>query len=378
MAVSILAVVVAHQADAATLRWRDGSQRTVELAELAKVAVGQVEELRLAEPPPSDRWRLGYLVQTTAGDSLRTERLRLRHDRLLIETPLAGLSELPLHAVALIWLTPPATLPDATRREIERTAAGTLRQDTVFVRKEGEWVTVDGVLQSLDENRAVFRWQDGEREIPLTLAAAIALAGSRPPSAPRETLAAVHGCDGSRLVGALRSWAADAAVLDTPALGAVTVPLDGVAVLDAIWGRSEFVSDMEPAAVNEAGYYGTKFPWRRNASVFGGPLTMRGRVFERGLGVHSRSSLAYRLDKKFALLAGVIGLNDGASALGHVEFVVRGDGKELFRAPMAAGDAPRPLRVSVAGVDMLELFVDFGRNEDTGDHANWVELRLVK
>jgi hypothetical protein len=204
------------------------------------------------------------------------------------------------------------------------------------------------------------------------------LAGSRPPAAPRETLAAVQGRDGSRLVGALRSWTADAVTLDSPALGAVTVPLDGVAVFDAIWGRSEFVSDLEPAAVNEASYYGTKFVWRRNASVSGGPLTLGGRVFERGLGVHSRSSLTYRLDKKFALLAGVIGLNDGASALGHVEFVVRGDGKELFRTAMAAGDAPKPLRVNVAGVETLELFVDFGRNEDTGDHADWAELRLVK
>ncbi|MBM3891569.1 MAG: hypothetical protein FJ388_20850, partial [Verrucomicrobia bacterium] len=359
-------------------RLRDGSERTVELAELSKLPIAQVEELRLADPPPADRWRLGYLVQTTAGDSLRTERLRLRNDRLLVETPLAGLTELPLHAAALIWLTPPATIPDATRREIERTATGTLRQDTVFVRKEGEWVKVEGILQSLDENRVVFRWQETEREIPLTLAAAIALAGSRPPVAPRETLAAVHGRDGSCLVGAVRSWTAESITLDSPALGAVTMPLDGVAVLDAIWGRSVFVSDLEPATVNEAGYYGTKFPWRRNASVSGGPLMLRGHVFERGLGVHSRSSLTYRLDKKFSLLTGMIGLNDGASALGHAEFVVRGDGKELFRTAMAAGEAPKPLRVNVSGMEKLELLVDFGRNEDTGDHADWAELRLVK
>ena len=374
----LLSTAFALAANAATVRLRDGGERTVELAELAKMQAAQVEELRLADPLPADRWRLGYLVQTTAGDSLRTERLRLREDRLLIETPLAGLTELPLHTVALIWLTPPATIPEATRCEIERTASASLRQDTVFVRKEGEWVKVEGVLRSLDERRVVLYWQDSEREIPLTLAAAIALAGTRPVSTPRETLAAVYGRDGSRLVGALRSWTADAVALDSPSLGGVTAPLDGVAVLDLVWGRSVFVSDLEPLTVNEAGYYGTKFPWCRNMSVSGGPLTLHRRIFDRGLGVHSRSSLTYRLNKNFALVTGVIGLNDGASALGHVEFIVRGDSKELFRAAMAAGDAPKPLRVSVSAVEKLELFVDFGRNEDTGDHADWAELRLVK
>lgn len=374
----VLALSLASSSHAASVRLRDGTEHAVEPAAFSTLAVASIEELRLADPPPPNRWRLGFLVQTAAGDALRTERLRLRDDRLLVETPLTGLAELPLSATTLVWFTPPGTIQETTRREIQQVAGSRLRQDALFVRKAGEWVRLDGILQSLDEKRVVFRWQDEEREIPLSLAGALVLAASQPPATPREKLAAVCGCDGSRLVGELRALTPDSVTLATPSLSAVTVPLDTVAVVDTLWGRSLFVSELEPVAVAEAGWFGTHFPWRRDASVAGRPLTLHGRVFERGLGVHSRSSLAYQLDKKFSLITGVIGLDDEGGKLGRVHFVVRGDGRELFRATMSGAAAPRPLRVAVSGVERLELLVDFAREEDTGDRADWADLRLVR
>jgi hypothetical protein len=373
-----LAVSLVSPNYAATVRLRDGVERAIEPATFATLTVASIEELRLSDPPPPDRWRLGFLVQTAAGDSLRTERLRLRDDRLLVETPLTGLAELPLSAASIVWLKPPATITETTRREIQQAAASRLRQDSLFVRKASEWVRLDGVLQSLDEKRVTFRWQAGEREIPLALAGALVLAASQPPATPREKLAAVCGADGSRLVGELRALSPDSMTLVAPSLGAVTVPLDTVAIVDALWGRGVFVSELEPATVAEAGWFGTRFPWRRNASVSGRPLTLRGRVFEHGLGVHSRSSLAYVLDKKFSLLTSVIGLDDDGGAAGRVQFIVRGDGRELLRTTMGGTDAPKPLRVAVAGVERLELLVDFAREEDTGDRADWADLRLIR
>ncbi len=373
-----LALTLTSSSRAATVRLRDGAERAVEPAAFSSLAVASIEELQLADPPPPNRWRLGFLVQTAAGDLLRTERLRLRDDRLMVETPLTGLAELPLSAASVVWFAPPGAISEMTRREIQQTAASHLRQDALFVRKAGEWVRLDGVLQSLDEKRVVFRWQENEREVPIAVAGALVLAASQPPATPREKLAAVGGRDGSRLVGELRSLTPDSVTLDAPSLGAVTVPLDSVAVVDALWGRSVCVSELEPVAVVEAGWFGARFPWRRDASVSGQPLTLHGRTFERGLGVHSRSSLAYQLDKKFSLFTGVIGLDDDDGRPGRVQFVVRGDGRELFRATMSGVDNPKSLRVPVAGVERMELLVDFARDEDTGDRADWADLRLVR
>ena len=372
-----LAFALASPDHAATVQQRDGTERAVEPAAFSSLAVASIEALRLAEPPPPNRWRLGFLVQTAAGDALRTERLRLRDDRLQLETTLTGLAELPLSAVSVIWLAPPATIPETTRNDIQQALAGRLRQDALFVRKAGEWVRLDGVLQSLDEKRVVFRWQDNEREIPVALAGALVLAASQPSATPHGKLAAVCGRDGSRLVGELRALTPDSVTLHSPALGAATVPLDTVAVVDALWGRSVFVSELEPAAAAEAGWFGTRFPWRRDLAVSGRPLTLRGRTFERGLGVHSRSSLTYLPGRKYSLLTGVIGLDDDGKG-GRAQFVVRGDGRELFRAIMGGADDPKPLRVAITGVERLELLVDFARDTDTGDRADWADLRLVR
>ena len=363
---------------AATVRLRDGTERVIEPAAFPSLALASVEEFRLADPPPANRWRLGFLVQTTAGDALRTERLRLRDDRLVVDSPLTGLIELPLGAVSVVWFAPPGVMAEAMRHEIQQTATGRLRQDALFVRKAGEWVRLDGMLQSLDEKRIVFRWQENEREVPLAVAGALVLAASQPPATPREKLAAVCGCDGSRLVGEWRALTPESVTIDTPSLGPVGAPLDGVAVVDALWGRSVFVSELEPVAAGETGWFGMHFPWRRDASVSGRALTLRGRAFEHGLGVHSRSSLTFALDKKFSLLTGVVGLDDDGGKQGRVHFVVRGDGRELFRATMDGAADPKPLRVTVAGVERMELLVDFARDEDTGDRADWADLRLVR
>jgi NPCBM/NEW2 domain len=377
---TLLTLIFVHASPgrAATARLRDGMERAVEPAAFSSLSPASVEELWFDDPPPANSWRLGFLVQTAAGDALRTERLRLRDDRLVVDTPLTGLAGLPLSTASVIWFTPPGAVAEATRHEIQQTAAGHLRQDALFIRKAGEWVRLDGVLQSLDEKRVVFRWQENEREIPLAVAGALVLAASQPPSTPREKLAAVYGRDGSRLVGEWRSLTPDSVTFDTPSLGAAIVPVDSVAMVDGLWGRSVFVSGLEPVVVVEGGWFGTHFPWRRDAGISGQPLTLRGRVFERGLGVHSRSSLTYALDKKFSLLTGIVGLDDDGGRLGRVQFVVRGDGRELFRAPMSGSGSPKPLRITLAGVDRMELLVDFARDEDTGDRADWANLRLVR
>jgi hypothetical protein len=36
------------------------------------------------------------------------------------------------------------------------------------------------------------------------------------------------------------------------------------------------------------------------------------------------------------------------------------------------------VRVDVAGVDRLELAVEYGADLDFGDHANWCDARLVR
>lgn len=77
--------------------------------------------------------------------------------------------------------------------------------------------------------------------------------------------------------------------------------------------------------------------------------------------------------KTFAGLAG----KKGSVQAGSAEFVLKGDGKELFNSGvMRAGDAPKPVDVSLKGIQVLELSVLPTADGASGDHGLWIAPRI--
>ncbi len=85
------------------------------------------------------------------------------------------------------------------------------------------------------------------------------------------------------------------------------------------------------------------------------------RLFPRGLYAHAKSSHIWDLGGKWKSLEGHAGLPDGHDG-GSCVFVVKADGKELWRSPKTEPGTLRSFKVSVEGVSNLELLV-----EDAGD-----------
>jgi hypothetical protein len=59
-------------------------------------------------------------------------------------------------------------------------------------------------------------------------------------------------------------------------------------------------------------------------------------------------------------------------------FVIKGDGKELFRSQKIADDKVREQNVSVAGVTVLELVVEDAGDGNNSDWGVWLESRLAR
>lgn len=63
----------------------------------------------------------------------------------------------------------------------------------------------------------------------------------------------------------------------------------------------------------------------------------------------------------------------------HVLFIVRGDGKELYRSPPFGIDSkPLDLDVDIAGANELELEVSNNRRDSAASSVNWADVRLEK
>jgi hypothetical protein len=109
--------------------------------------------------------------------------------------------------------------------------------------------------------------------------------------------------------------------------------------------------------------------------VMGEPLAIGGEPYDAGIGTHAPSSWKLSLDGKATEFRALVGVNDGSP--GAVEFVVRGDGKDLFRSgTLRGGDVAKVVRVNLVGVQQLELYVD-ALGDTTSDHADWINPEIV-
>jgi alpha-galactosidase len=117
---------------------------------------------------------------------------------------------------------------------------------------------------------------------------------------------------------------------------------------------------------------------RRNRSVDGNPLSVGGKVFERGFGTHAESYLRIQLDGEARKFSAEVGVDDEVKGRpASVEFVVLGDDRELWKSGLLrAGDAARECSVDLSGVKVLELLVTDGGDGDAFDHADWADAKI--
>jgi len=143
--------------------------------------------------------------------------------------------------------------------------------------------------------------------------------------------------------------------------------------------RVEFLSDIKPSAQRIEGVLHDPWPVRYDRNVLENPLSIGGRSFERGLGLHSRTQLSYAIGGEFERFAATVGIDDAVRPLGSVVMQVIGDGKTLFDSGALSGvDPPRDILVDVSGVKTLTLLVDYGEGLDASDHADWADARLLR
>ncbi|MGH2950060.1 MAG: sulfatase-like hydrolase/transferase, partial [Solirubrobacteraceae bacterium] len=100
----------------------------------------------------------------------------------------------------------------------------------------------------------------------------------------------------------------------------VPAPPSGDAyVSDMVWIRAE--NGFGPLELDRSN--GT------NAAGDGEPISLAGRRYEKGLGTHAESKLAYYVGGGFARFAADVGIDDFPSSGGSVQFYVFGDGEQL-------------------------------------------------
>ncbi len=171
------------------------------------------------------------------------------------------------------------------------------------------------------------------------------------------------------------SWSSGAARQHTIAVGSVDttytarfVPPPGVSYLsDLAW----------TSAVNGAG------PVERNRSAGaaaagdGGPLTIRGITFAKGLGVRAPADLRFHLNGACTTFSTSVGLDDEEQGAGTVMVEIWVDGVAVVRSGLINGLQDAVVgALDLTGADELRLVVTDGGDGPVSDHLDWADARV--
>ncbi|MEG3628265.1 NPCBM/NEW2 domain-containing protein [Streptomyces poriticola] len=109
----------------------------------------------------------------------------------------------------------------------------------------------------------------------------------------------------------------------------------------------------------------------------GNPLTIGGVRYDRGLGVHAESDVAYYAGGDCETVAAQVGVDDEEGDRGTVTFEVWADGTRVASTGVLTNAMPaRPLTADVTGAEVVRLVVTDAGDGIDHDHADWADARL--
>ncbi len=224
----------------------------------------------------------------------------------------------------------------------------------------------------------------GTLPIPYDKIRAVRIIEEKKPEPVQGTQLVVCLSDGSRITGAPVKSEPQLITIDSPVVGTVVIPTSKIMVIYAIGGRSVYLSDLDPEEVKPTPFFPNELSWRpyvnRDMTYGGGPLSLEGVTYPKGLGCHSKVEVTYSLGGNFDALDGLVGIDDEVSGgRGNVVFKVLLDGREVFSSgEIGHADGAKAVHLDLRGKKKLTLVVDFGRNLHVQDRADWADLRLTR
>ncbi len=364
---------------------RDGRNTTLPATELLAWRVATAADAVAATTAPSEiaaATETPVLVDFHDGTRLHGELPTASADRLNLNHATLGALPLDRARIRSVRFAPEDPAVRAAWAELVQREK---KQDYLVVRKGDVLDHLDGVIGALDEATLKFRFDGDEIDVKRPRIFGWIYAAPAPTKTPASLK--LELADGDTLSVTSVAWTADRweAVL-AGSTTAVSIPPAGLRGVDYSAGRVLYLSAIEPRDVEHVPYFGVggDWPYGRDRNLFGRPIKVGTRTFAKGLALHSKTRLIYRLGGNYRRLTAVAGLDPDLApnpepAINNARLTIRGDKRVLFDADVRAGEPPIPLDLAVAGVLELEILVDYGAGKlDIGDRVHLGDLKVLK
>jgi len=361
----------------------DSEKATVETAEgRVSLAIQKLMGLAPKQKPAAAEDAPGAQIELVDGSSLAARKYTVSKGRARIALSDQQTVELPTESVQTARLQPHA---DEVAAEWSRIVGMETRSDLLVVRKDDNLDYHKGVVRDVTESVVQFEL-DGE-VLPVKRSKVYGLVYHRAATGKLpETICRITDAGGSQwsvrslsLSGELK-WT-------TPSGVTVSRPLLLLSQLDFSRGKVVYLGDLKMESVKWTPYFGTAkglpiieqfYSPRKDTNLASKPLLLAGQRYEKGLALHSRTEVVYRLPGRFSRFKATAGIDDGVRPHGNVRLVIRGDEKVLLETALGGTDPPRQIDLDLSGVRRLGVLVDFGEELDVADHLNLCNARIIK
>jgi hypothetical protein len=339
-------------------------------------------------------------VILAAGSILTGDATMLDSDRIAVESQWLSRVELQRTSVCgILWRVP----VDARQRDrwCDRLVQPKRKRDELWMASGDQLVgqlSLVGADPSAARDRSTQLRMDpgtGQQALVTSLdnVVAVALASSAQAARPEGEYGLVGLRDGSRLW--LHRVVRDESRLQLWLLDGEMIVVDESSFWPEVTGIQLFgphvtyLSDVATIGFKHIPFLSLERGYGVDRSAGSGWLRAEGHIYAKGLGMHSTSRLAYNVEPSFRRFYAELAIDDAAQGRGSVIFRVyleMPDNSERLNAWTAAyespvirqGDKPLPIAVDLAGARRMALVVDFAERGDEGDHANWLNARLVR
>jgi len=393
--------LVAISADEIALTTADGQQRwpLVDVLDIASVKAPKGAAMPAVIVSLRDGSRVHAAAYTTSGDTATIQ--LVDGAKLQVPTqavhwvrwpqagaPLAAAGAAPLAGGGAAPVANAAPAADPGAQAWQQFVEQQTEADLLVVRKKDEVDSVDGQIGDVGAESVAFAIDDEKLDVKRAKIVGIVYYRAEEAAAPAP-LAKVQTADGSAWAAKSLALSDAGCTLETATGAKVDVPAAALARIDFSQGKVLYLSDLDwDAAQSErTPYFGPPMPLdasvdpyapQRDRALEGGELALGRRTYRKGLALHSRTRLVFRLPEGYRRLTALAGIDDRLSDQGSVKLEIVGDEKTLLSAIVSGGDAPLPLDLDVSGVRRLTILVDFGNDQDVADHLDLCELRIIK
>eukprot|EP00913_Durusdinium_trenchii_P023376 g21954.t1 len=273
-----------------------------------------------------------------------------------IESDLYGKFSIPLNHVAHVRFAPPSATLDPKWDELCQRKN---KKDYLVIPKPPSLSHLDGVVGPISSQKVKFTL--GSNVVPVDRSRVFGVIYLRDAAVQpsRKAVCQADMAGGDSLQLASVEW--DGTKIEARLRGGATIelPLTSLKTLDFSLGKVKYLSAMEPREVKFTTFYNDPlenllFHYRKDrALLHGHQLQLAKKKYSRGLWIHSRTQLKYRLGKDYRSFRAVMGIDDNAGGVGDVHVVITGDGKTLLETDVRTGDAPRELNIDAVDPEVI-------------------------